>query len=68
MPLRPRTPLDDSWLFQDPMTLELVEDGDIPTARAPHRKADRMTRLPGLHPPETSGSTAASTRHDPIED
>ena len=28
MALRPRFPLDDSWLFADPMALALVDDDD----------------------------------------
>jgi len=28
MACRPRFPLDDSWLFSDPMTLELDDDGE----------------------------------------
>ena len=30
MSLRPQAPLDDSWLFADPMTINVVEDEHSP--------------------------------------
>ncbi len=64
MPLRPREPLDDSWLFQDPMTLELVDDDPL-TVR---RNADALTRLTGPRAPEIPGSSVSRTDWEPFED
>ena len=64
MPLRPREPLDDSWLFQDPMTLELVDDDPL-TVR---RNADALTRLTGQRAPEIPGSSVSRTDWEPFED